>query len=78
MDYVSISLRNKIISCVKSTFLVIDHYTDRVWDFGNTIEKYDPIALIQKFGAIFPINLKQLENAVNRNQLLTVFYMGNP
>ena len=31
-----------------------------------------------KFGAISPINLRQLENAVNRNQLLTVFYMGIP
>lgn len=30
------------------------------------------------FGAISPINLKQLENAVNRNQLLTAFYMGIP
>lgn len=30
------------------------------------------------FGAISPINLKALENAVNRNQLLTAFYFGIP
>jgi hypothetical protein len=30
------------------------------------------------FGATSPINLKNLENAVNRNQLLTAFYMGIP
>jgi hypothetical protein len=29
-------------------------------------------------GSISPINLKQLENAVNRNQLLTAFYFGIP
>lgn len=31
-----------------------------------------------KFGATSPINLKNLENAVNRNQLLTAFYFGIP
>lgn len=30
------------------------------------------------FGATSPINLKNLENAVNRNQLLTAFYIGIP
>jgi len=30
------------------------------------------------FGSTSPINLKDLENAVNRNQLLTAFYFGIP
>ncbi len=60
------------------------YYGTRGWKNPNLIayqESHDEERVMWEtlnFGAISPINLKQLENAVNRNQLLTAFYMGIP
>ncbi len=60
------------------------YFGTRNWKNPNLIsyqESHDEERVMWEtlnFGAISPINLKQLENAVNRNQLLTAFYMGIP
>ena len=60
------------------------YYGSRGWKEPNLIayqESHDEERVMWEtlnFGATSPINLKQLENAVNRNQLLTAFYFGIP
>jgi glycosidase len=60
------------------------NYGNRGWKVPNLIayqESYDEERVMWEtlnFGATSPINLKQLENAVNRNQLMTAFYFAIP
>jgi glycosidase len=60
------------------------YYGSRGWKEPNLIpyqESHDEERVMWEtlnFGATSPINLKALENAVNRNQLLTAFYFGIP
>lgn len=60
------------------------YYKSRGWNKNGLIayqESHDEERVMWEtlnFGATSPINLKNLENAVNRNQLLTAFYMGIP
>ncbi len=60
------------------------YYRNRGWNKNGLIayqESHDEERVMWEtlnFGATSPINLKTLENAVNRNQLLTAFYMGIP
>ncbi len=60
------------------------YYGSRGWSKPNLVsyqESHDEERVMWEsltFGATSPINLKQLENAVNRNQLLTAFYFGIP
>lgn len=55
MNDVSISLRNKMVSYIQSAFVVVDHNAYGVRDFGNPIEKYDRITLIQKSGEMVKV-----------------------
>jgi glycosidase len=60
------------------------YYGSRGWKEPNLIpyqESHDEERVMWEtlnFGSTSPINLKALENAVNRNQLLTAFYFGIP
>jgi 1,4-alpha-glucan branching enzyme len=60
------------------------YYGSRGWNEPNLVsyqESHDEERVMWEtltYGATSPINLKQLENAVNRNQLLTAFYFGIP
>ncbi len=60
------------------------YYGSRGWKEPNLVayqESHDEERVMWEtltYGATSPINLKQLENAVNRNQLLTAFYFGIP
>lgn len=60
------------------------YYKNRGWNNSNLIayqESHDEERVMWEtlnFGATSPLNLKNLENAVNRNQLLTAFYFGIP
>lgn len=60
------------------------YHGSRGWKDPNLIayqESHDEERVMWEtlnFGATSPINLKALENAVNRNQLLTAFYFGTP
>ncbi len=60
------------------------YFGTRGWKDPNLIayqESHDEERVMWEslnFGATSPINLKVLENAVNRNQLLTAFYFGIP
>ncbi|MDG1276707.1 MAG: alpha-amylase family glycosyl hydrolase [Algoriphagus sp.] len=60
------------------------YYGNRGWKEPNLIayqESHDEERVMWEtlnFGATSPINLKQLENAVNRNQLMTAFYFTIP
>ncbi|MEN2282564.1 alpha-amylase family glycosyl hydrolase [Algoriphagus sp. SE2] len=60
------------------------YYGSRGWNEPNLVpyqESHDEERVMWEtlnFGATSPINLKQIENAVNRNQLLTAFYFGIP
>ncbi|MEP2132587.1 MAG: alpha-amylase family glycosyl hydrolase [Algoriphagus sp.] len=60
------------------------YHGTRGWNDPNLVayqESHDEERVMWEtlnFGAISPINLKQLENGVNRNQLLTAFYFGIP
>jgi 1,4-alpha-glucan branching enzyme len=60
------------------------YYGNRGWKEPNLIayqESHDEERVMWEtltFGATSPINLKQLENAVNRNQLMTAFYFAIP
>jgi glycosidase len=60
------------------------YYKSRGWNKNNLIayqESHDEERVMWEslnFGVTSPLNLKNLENAVNRNQLLTAFYFGIP
>jgi 1,4-alpha-glucan branching enzyme len=60
------------------------YYKNRGWNKSHLIayqESHDEERVMWEtlnFGATSPLNLKNLENAVNRNQLLTAFYFGIP
>ncbi|MCS5489097.1 alpha-amylase family glycosyl hydrolase [Algoriphagus limi] len=60
------------------------YYGNRGWKNPNLVayqESHDEERVMWEtvnFGKTSPINLRQLENAVNRNQLLTAFYFGIP
>ncbi|MBC6365255.1 alpha-amylase family glycosyl hydrolase [Algoriphagus sp. AK58] len=60
------------------------YYKTRSWAKNGLIaymESHDEERVMWEtlnFGATSPVNLKNLENAVNRNQLLTAFYFGIP
>ncbi|WP_075350759.1 alpha-amylase family glycosyl hydrolase [Algoriphagus marinus] len=60
------------------------YYGNRGWKEPNLIayqESHDEERVMWEslnFGATSPVNLKQLENAVNRNQLMTAFYFTIP
>ncbi len=60
------------------------YYANRGWKQPNLIayqESHDEERVMWEtlnFGVTSPINLKQLENAVNRNQLMTAFYFTIP
>jgi len=60
------------------------YYGSRGWKDPDLIayqESHDEERVMWEtlnFGATSPINLKALENAVNRNQMLTAFYFGIP
>ncbi|MBB6325458.1 1,4-alpha-glucan branching enzyme [Algoriphagus iocasae] len=60
------------------------YYGTRGWQNPNLVayqESHDEERVMWEtvnFGMTSPINLRQLENAVNRNQLLTAFYFGIP
>lgn len=60
------------------------YYGTRGWQDPNLVaymESHDEERVMWEtlnFGQTSPINIQQLENAVNRNQLLTAFYMAIP
>lgn len=60
------------------------YYKNRGWNESHLIayqESHDEERVMWEylnFGTTSPLNLKNLENAVNRNQLLTAFYFGIP
>lgn len=60
------------------------YHGSRGWKDANLIayqESHDEERVMWEtlnYGATSPINLKALENAINRNQLLTAFYFGTP
>ncbi len=60
------------------------YYGNRGWQDPNLVsymESHDEERVMWEsvnFGAVSPINIRQLENAVNRNQLATAFYFAVP
>ncbi|WP_297337855.1 alpha-amylase family glycosyl hydrolase [Algoriphagus sp.] len=60
------------------------YHGERGWNHPNLIayqESHDEERLMWEslnFGSTSPLNLRQLENAVNRNQLLTTFFFAVP
>lgn len=60
------------------------YYGNRGWENPNLVsyqESHDEERVMWEsvnFGATSPINVRQLENAVNRNQLLSAFYFAIP
>lgn len=60
------------------------YFQNRGWSKNHLVayqESHDEERVMWEtltFGATTPVNLKELENAVNRNQLMTAFYFGFP